>query len=109
MRGWHGGAGLWVALILLAGAVSPPMAQAATGGRDGPHDERDRDEHGRGRADGPHGHDNDRRDREERQRYEREHYWQHQQPVYVPPPVYYFPPQASPGINLILPLELRLH
>ncbi len=97
------------ALSLLVGATSPPLAQAATGGRDDPRDERPRDGHDQGRRGGERGHDNGQRERDERQRYEREHYWQHQQPVYVPPPVYYYPPQASPGINLILPLELRFH
>lgn len=29
------------------------------------------------------------------------------QPVYAPPPVYY-PPQASPGINVMFPLNFRI-
>ena len=33
--------------------------------------------------------------------------YSYSQPVYVPPPVYY-PPQPSPGISLILPLNLRI-
>ena len=32
----------------------------------------------------------------------------YQEPVYVPPPVYYAPEQ-SPGISIFLPLNIRLH
>lgn len=46
-------------------------------------------------------------DRNDRRRYDQEHYWRYQQPVYAPPPVQYAP-EPSPGINLVLPLEIRV-
>jgi len=94
------------ALALLAGAIALPIARAAGGEPDGPRNERQHGERDGGRP-GADRRAHDNRQREERQRYEQQHYWQYQHPVYVPPPVYYYPPQASPGINLILPLELR--
>jgi hypothetical protein len=97
------------ALSLLAGAITPPLAQAANGERESARDERPKDEHAEGRPRGDrHPQDNRRRQRDERERYERQHYWQYQQPIYEPPPVYNYPPQASPGINLVLPLEIRI-
>lgn len=34
------------------------------------------------------------------------YYYGYSQPVYVPPPVYY-PPEQSPGINLIFPVRIH--
>jgi hypothetical protein len=80
--------------------------------RDGGQHERqdERQESGGERAHAQQGraaHDGEERRREERRRYERQHYWRYQQPVYAPPPVYVVP-SASPGINLVLPLEIRV-
>ena len=110
------------ALALLAGGMAAPAALAAGGDHDdanhdrshGAHDDRHRDNERRGNDRGydhdrgyDRGYDSDRREREERSRYERQHYWRYQRPVYVPGPVYY-PPPASPGITLVLPLEFRV-
>lgn len=97
------------ALTLLAGTLAMPAARAAGDEHDRDHEERSQGE--RGQAHPEHGRgDRDRqiREREERRHYEQQHYWQYQRPVYVPPPVYEYPPQASPGITFVLPLEFRV-
>jgi len=99
------------ALTLLAGTIALPVARAAGDEHDRDHEERSHDDRGQGHPGaGRRDHDRDRemREREERRRYEHQHYWQYQHPVYVPPPVYAYPPQASPGINFVLPLEIRV-
>jgi hypothetical protein len=55
------------------------------------------DGHDRGRHNGDHGDHGDRGRRD---------YHRYEQPVYVPPPVYYEPRQ-SPGISFFFPLDLR--
>lgn len=39
--------------------------------------------------------------------YENRRGYSYEQPVYVPPPVYYEPARRSPGIDLFFPLDLR--
>jgi hypothetical protein len=99
------------ALALLAEGMAAPAALAAGADHDDANRDRSRgaqdDRHwGNARRGNDRGYENDRREREERSRYERQHYWRYQRPVYAPAPVYY-PPPASPGITLVLPLEFR--
>jgi len=94
------------ALAMLAGGMAAPVAQAASEEHDQRRNGRDHDGQD-GRHDNSGRRDQERHERDERRRYEQQHYWRYQQPVYAPPPVYY-PPPASPGINLVLPLEIRI-
>ena len=93
-----------VALALaFASLISGLSISPAVAARDGEHDRGDRQgDHGQ-RA--WHGHRENYGYRPEyRPEYRRP--YNYEQPVYVPPPVYYEPRQ-SPGISLFLPLDLR--
>jgi hypothetical protein len=59
----------------------------------------------------------DRRGEERQRQYQHQHQYQnqyenqrrpmrHRYPVYVPPPIYY-PHYESPGINIVIPFDLR--
>lgn len=94
-RAWFGRALL--VLAVAAGVASSATAPARADDRGDRHYDRHddhRDEHDRGRGD----------------RGERDyHPYGGYAPgyVYAPPPVYYAPPQPSPGINLVFPLRFR--
>ena len=76
-------------------SISPTLAA-----RDNEHDQGDRHgDHGQQRAQR-----GDRGGSEYRREYRRP--YSYEQPVYVPPPVYYEPRQ-SPGISFFFPLDLR--
>lgn len=95
------------ALTLLGGTLALPSARAAGSEHDGARDDHGAGDRGREHPQAQRAHDREWRQREERQRYEQQHYWRYQRPVYVPPPVYAYPPQASPGVTFVLPLEIR--
>lgn len=100
-----------LALIIAMGIISPSYA-ADRNGRD--HEDRWQSEHRR---------DNDRRWNVERRwdrpkawrEHEREarrwqverRYYRGPEVIHVPPPVYYAPPDPSPGINIVIPLRFR--
>ena len=93
-------AALAIALSTLTLAVMPQLARADDDSRRG-NEARD-DHREKDRAAERHREDERRRESQRRDRYE------NRGPVYVPPPVYYVDPPA-PGINFILPLEIRVH
>ena len=82
-------------LLVAVGSLCLPAAYAEHGRAEGRHDEQGHGhfDHHRGGYGNPYGHGN-------------AYGYGYAQPVYEPPAVYAVPPQ-SPGINLVVPLNLR--
>ena len=85
-----------ISVLTLSPALAAERDGRDQGGRNGQQDQHaSRDRHARNE----HRHEPRQSYRYEQNRYE--------QPVYVPPPVYYDEPQRSPGISIFFPFDLR--